>query len=56
MTTLPNTLWYGIFWTTRSNQIIEQDLFISNVQQIGIHLSNPFTFFDRCNYYVPSII
>nr|UWM93533.1 NADH dehydrogenase subunit G [Renanthera citrina] len=43
MTTLPNTLWYRIFWTTRSNQIIEQDFFISNVQQIGIHLSTDFS-------------
>ncbi|CAN6462607.1 unnamed protein product [Victoria cruziana] len=36
--TIPNTSWYGIIWTTRSNQVIEQDL-TSNVQQIGIHLS-----------------
>nr|UDZ59835.1 NADH-plastoquinone oxidoreductase subunit 6 [Echinodorus paniculatus] len=35
------TSWYGVIWTTRSNQIIEQDL-ISNVQQIGIHLSTDF--------------
>ncbi|PRQ40620.1 putative NADH:ubiquinone reductase (H(+)-translocating) [Rosa chinensis] len=35
------TSWYGIIWTTRSNQIIEQDL-ISNSQQIGIHLSTDF--------------
>lgn len=33
---------YGIFQTTKSNQIIEQDL-ISNVQQIGIHLSTDFS-------------
>jgi hypothetical protein len=33
--------WYGIIWTTRSNQITEQDL-TSNVQQIGIHLSTDF--------------
>nr|YP_009489073.1 NADH dehydrogenase subunit G [Nuphar shimadae]AWD77870.1 NADH dehydrogenase subunit G [Nuphar shimadae] len=39
--TIPNTSWYGIIWTTRSNQIIEQDL-TSNVQQIGIHLSTDF--------------
>ncbi|CAN6454793.1 unnamed protein product [Victoria cruziana] len=24
--TIPNTSWYGIIWTTRSNQVIEQDL------------------------------
>nr|QJS34903.1 NADH-plastoquinone oxidoreductase subunit 6 [Erythronium japonicum] len=39
--TIPDTSWYGISWTTRSNQILEQDL-ISNVQQIGIHLSTDF--------------
>nr|YP_010534833.1 NADH-plastoquinone oxidoreductase subunit 6 [Illicium jiadifengpi]UYA96105.1 NADH-plastoquinone oxidoreductase subunit 6 [Illicium jiadifengpi] len=39
--TILDTSWYGIIWTTRSNQIIEQDL-ISNVQQIGIHLSTDF--------------
>nr|YP_010395211.1 NdhG [Boenninghausenia albiflora]UQJ72739.1 NdhG [Boenninghausenia albiflora]BEV75418.1 NADH dehydrogenase subunit G [Boenninghausenia albiflora] len=38
ITTILDTSWYGIIWTTRSNQIIEQDL-ISNSQQIGIHLS-----------------
>nr|YP_009869332.1 NADH-plastoquinone oxidoreductase subunit 6 [Allium neriniflorum]QKJ80921.1 NADH-plastoquinone oxidoreductase subunit 6 [Allium neriniflorum] len=41
ITTIADTSWYGIIWTTRSNQIIEQD-FISNVQQIGIHLSTDF--------------
>nr|YP_009759201.1 NADH dehydrogenase subunit 6 [Epipremnum amplissimum]YP_010940030.1 NADH dehydrogenase subunit 6 [Monstera deliciosa]QIQ48401.1 NADH dehydrogenase subunit 6 [Epipremnum amplissimum]WLN31442.1 NADH dehydrogenase subunit 6 [Monstera deliciosa] len=40
-TTIPDTSWYGIIWTTKSNHIIEQDL-ISNVQQIGIHLSTDF--------------
>nr|YP_010047781.1 NADH-plastoquinone oxidoreductase subunit 6 [Pilea thymifolia]QPK42388.1 NADH-plastoquinone oxidoreductase subunit 6 [Pilea thymifolia] len=40
-TTIRDTSWYGIIWTTRSNQIIEQDL-ISNSQQIGIHLSTEF--------------
>lgn len=39
--TILDTSWYGILWTTRSNQILEQDL-ISNVQQIGIHLSTDF--------------
>nr|APL97740.1 NADH-plastoquinone oxidoreductase subunit 6 [Lilium brownii var. viridulum]QOP62181.1 NADH dehydrogenase subunit 6 [Lilium davidii var. unicolor] len=39
--TIPDTSWYGILWTTRSNQILEQDL-ISYVQQIGIHLSTDF--------------
>nr|AXR89245.1 NADH-plastoquinone oxidoreductase subunit 6 [Schisandra henryi]AXR89327.1 NADH-plastoquinone oxidoreductase subunit 6 [Schisandra henryi]AXR89411.1 NADH-plastoquinone oxidoreductase subunit 6 [Schisandra henryi]AXR89494.1 NADH-plastoquinone oxidoreductase subunit 6 [Schisandra henryi]AXR89577.1 NADH-plastoquinone oxidoreductase subunit 6 [Schisandra henryi] len=39
--TILDTSWYGIIWTTRSNQIVEQDL-ISNVQQIGIHLSTDF--------------
>nr|QXI83849.1 NADH-plastoquinone oxidoreductase subunit 6 [Gentiana terglouensis]QXI86293.1 NADH-plastoquinone oxidoreductase subunit 6 [Gentiana bavarica] len=41
ITTIPNTSWYGIFWSTRSNQIVEQDLII-NSQQIGIHLSRNF--------------
>nr|YP_010279809.1 NdhG [Ottelia acuminata var. jingxiensis]YP_010279895.1 NdhG [Ottelia acuminata var. lunanensis]YP_010280066.1 NdhG [Ottelia balansae]QYH44942.1 NADH-plastoquinone oxidoreductase subunit 6 [Ottelia sp. 31]QYH46215.1 NADH-plastoquinone oxidoreductase subunit 6 [Ottelia sp. hch73_1]QYH46640.1 NADH-plastoquinone oxidoreductase subunit 6 [Ottelia sp. g2_1]UKG23077.1 NdhG [Ottelia sp. 30]UKG23238.1 NdhG [Ottelia sp. G2] len=41
ITTILETSWYGIIWTTRSNQIIEQDL-INNVQQIGIHLSTDF--------------
>nr|YP_010286663.1 NADH-plastoquinone oxidoreductase subunit 6 [Bauhinia purpurea]QKV48541.1 NADH-plastoquinone oxidoreductase subunit 6 [Bauhinia blakeana]UKT60585.1 NADH-plastoquinone oxidoreductase subunit 6 [Bauhinia purpurea]USG48287.1 NADH-plastoquinone oxidoreductase subunit 6 [Bauhinia purpurea] len=41
MTTILDTSWYGIIWTTRSNQILEQDL-ISNSQQIGIHLSTDF--------------
>nr|YP_010038170.1 NADH-plastoquinone oxidoreductase subunit 6 [Trithuria lanterna]YP_010038179.1 NADH-plastoquinone oxidoreductase subunit 6 [Trithuria lanterna]QII42282.1 NADH-plastoquinone oxidoreductase subunit 6 [Trithuria lanterna]QII42291.1 NADH-plastoquinone oxidoreductase subunit 6 [Trithuria lanterna] len=39
--TISNTSWYGIVWTTRSNQIIEQEL-TSNVQRIGIHLSTDF--------------
>lgn len=39
--TILDTSWYGILWTTRSNQILEQDL-ISYVQQIGIHLSTDF--------------
>lgn len=43
MATISDTSWYGIIWTTRSNQIIEQDL-ISNSQQIGIHLSTDFSF------------
>nr|YP_010151106.1 NADH-plastoquinone oxidoreductase subunit 6 [Daphne retusa]YP_010151115.1 NADH-plastoquinone oxidoreductase subunit 6 [Daphne retusa]QQV73666.1 NADH-plastoquinone oxidoreductase subunit 6 [Daphne retusa]QQV73675.1 NADH-plastoquinone oxidoreductase subunit 6 [Daphne retusa] len=41
ITTIFDTSWYGIIWTTRSNQLIEQDL-ISNSQQIGIHLSTDF--------------
>nr|YP_009730353.1 NADH-plastoquinone oxidoreductase subunit 6 [Helicia shweliensis]YP_010158818.1 NADH dehydrogenase subunit 6 [Helicia nilagirica]QHT54489.1 NADH-plastoquinone oxidoreductase subunit 6 [Helicia shweliensis]QRG31085.1 NADH dehydrogenase subunit 6 [Helicia nilagirica] len=41
ITTILDTSWYGVIWTTRSNQIIEQDL-ISNGQQIGIHLSTNF--------------
>nr|WAU47791.1 NADH dehydrogenase subunit 6 [Saxifraga fortunei var. pilosissima] len=41
ITIITDTSWYGIIWTTRSNQIIEQD-FISNSQQIGIHLSTDF--------------
>nr|YP_009769727.1 NdhG [Mirbelia oxylobioides]QIT00429.1 NdhG [Mirbelia oxylobioides] len=41
ITTIPDTSWYGIIWTTRSNQIIEQDL-INTSQQIGIHLSTDF--------------
>nr|YP_010034651.1 NADH-plastoquinone oxidoreductase subunit 6 [Aponogeton lakhonensis]QOX09341.1 NADH-plastoquinone oxidoreductase subunit 6 [Aponogeton lakhonensis]UGC02087.1 NdhG [Aponogeton lakhonensis] len=41
ITTILEISWYGIIWTTKSSQIIEQDL-ISNVQQIGIHLSTDF--------------
>uniref|UniRef100_A0A3Q7HAL9 NAD(P)H-quinone oxidoreductase subunit 6, chloroplastic n=1 Tax=Solanum lycopersicum TaxID=4081 RepID=A0A3Q7HAL9_SOLLC len=41
ITTISDTSWYGIILTTRSNQIIEQD-FLSNSQQIGIHLSRDF--------------
>nr|YP_009577416.1 NADH dehydrogenase subunit G [Nymphoides hydrophylla]AZA07004.1 NADH dehydrogenase subunit G [Nymphoides hydrophylla] len=41
ITIIPDTSWYGIIWTTKSNQIIEQDL-LSNSQQIGIHLSTDF--------------
>uniref|UniRef100_UPI0030E4702C NADH-plastoquinone oxidoreductase subunit 6 n=1 Tax=Myosurus minimus TaxID=59993 RepID=UPI0030E4702C len=41
ITTILDTSWYGIIWTTRSNQIIEQDL-INNGQQIGIHLATDF--------------
>nr|UGN11131.1 NADH-plastoquinone oxidoreductase subunit 6 [Sclerolaena napiformis]UGN11216.1 NADH-plastoquinone oxidoreductase subunit 6 [Sclerolaena napiformis] len=39
--TIFNTSWYGIIWTTKSNQILEQDL-INASQQIGIHLSTDF--------------
>lgn len=39
--TIFETSWYDIIWTTKSNQIIEQDL-ISNSQQIGIHISTDF--------------
>ncbi|KAL8505799.1 hypothetical protein ACS0TY_016865 [Phlomoides rotata] len=38
ITTIPDTSWYGIIWTTKSNQILEQNL-ISNSKQIGIHLA-----------------
>ena len=41
ITKIPDTSWYGMIWTTRPNQIIEQDL-ISTSQQIGIHLSTDF--------------
>nr|YP_009671431.1 NADH-plastoquinone oxidoreductase subunit 6 [Passiflora obovata]QCX30686.1 NADH-plastoquinone oxidoreductase subunit 6 [Passiflora obovata] len=41
ITFISDTTWYGIIWTTRANQILEQDL-ISNGQQIGIHLSTDF--------------
>jgi NAD(P)H-quinone oxidoreductase subunit 6 len=41
ITIIPDTTWYGIIWTTRANQIIEQDL-VSNGQQIGIHLATDF--------------
>lgn len=41
ITTILDTSWYGVIWTTRLNQILEQDL-ISSSQQIGIHLSTDF--------------
>nr|DBA44613.1 TPA_asm: NADH-plastoquinone oxidoreductase subunit 6 [Batis maritima] len=41
ISTILDTSWYGIIWTTRLKQILEQDL-ISNSQQIGIHLSTDF--------------
>nr|YP_010007057.1 NdhG [Passiflora haematostigma]YP_010007519.1 NdhG [Passiflora rhamnifolia]QNR05824.1 NdhG [Passiflora haematostigma]QNR06362.1 NdhG [Passiflora rhamnifolia] len=41
ITFISDTTWYGIIWTTRANQILEQDL-ISNGQQIGIHLLTDF--------------
>nr|YP_009544339.1 NADH-plastoquinone oxidoreductase subunit 6 [Salvia chanryoenica]YP_010527390.1 NADH-plastoquinone oxidoreductase subunit 6 [Salvia glabrescens]AYO45891.1 NADH-plastoquinone oxidoreductase subunit 6 [Salvia chanryoenica]UFK28657.1 NADH dehydrogenase subunit 6 [Salvia chanroenica]UXW63131.1 NADH-plastoquinone oxidoreductase subunit 6 [Salvia glabrescens] len=41
ITTIPDTAWYGISWTTKLNHILEQDL-ISNSQQIGIHLATDF--------------
>nr|YP_010414096.1 NADH dehydrogenase subunit 6 [Wenchengia alternifolia]QJS33466.1 NADH dehydrogenase subunit 6 [Wenchengia alternifolia]QJS33554.1 NADH dehydrogenase subunit 6 [Wenchengia alternifolia]URQ21931.1 NADH dehydrogenase subunit 6 [Wenchengia alternifolia]URQ22019.1 NADH dehydrogenase subunit 6 [Wenchengia alternifolia]URQ22194.1 NADH dehydrogenase subunit 6 [Wenchengia alternifolia] len=41
ITTIPDTSWYGIIWTTKSNHILEQDL-ITNSQQIGIHLATDF--------------
>nr|YP_009568337.1 NADH-plastoquinone oxidoreductase subunit 6 [Plumbago auriculata]ADD31347.1 NADH-plastoquinone oxidoreductase subunit 6 protein [Plumbago auriculata]QBC69221.1 NADH-plastoquinone oxidoreductase subunit 6 [Plumbago auriculata]QBE86619.1 NADH-plastoquinone oxidoreductase subunit 6 [Plumbago auriculata] len=41
ITSILNTSWYGIVWTTRLNHIVEQDL-INNSQQIGIHLSTDF--------------
>lgn len=41
ITIISDTTWYGIIWTTRANQIIEQDL-VSNGQQIGIHLATDF--------------
>nr|YP_009777493.1 NADH-plastoquinone oxidoreductase subunit 6 [Holmskioldia sanguinea]QJA28355.1 NADH-plastoquinone oxidoreductase subunit 6 [Holmskioldia sanguinea]QJS34340.1 NADH dehydrogenase subunit 6 [Holmskioldia sanguinea] len=41
ITTIPDTSWYGIILTTKSNHILEQDL-ISNSQQIGIHLATDF--------------
>ncbi|KAI3845659.1 hypothetical protein MKX03_006639 [Papaver bracteatum] len=37
ITTIPDTSWYGVIWTTRSNHILEQDL-INKGQQIGIYL------------------
>ena len=41
ITIILDTTWYGIIWTTRANQILEQDL-VNNSQQIGIHLSTDF--------------
>ena len=43
--TILDTSCYVIIWTTRSYQIIEQDL-ISNSQQNGIHLSTIFFPFE----------
>ncbi|MBW1279315.1 NADH-quinone oxidoreductase subunit J, partial [Escherichia coli] len=41
ISTILDTSWYGVIWTTKLNQILEQDL-ISNSQQIGSHLSTDF--------------
>nr|YP_010362940.1 NADH-plastoquinone oxidoreductase subunit 6 [Euphorbia pteroneura]UNS16978.1 NADH-plastoquinone oxidoreductase subunit 6 [Euphorbia pteroneura] len=41
ITIIPDTSWYGIIWTTTTNQILEQDL-INNGPQIGIHLATDF--------------
>nr|YP_010213192.1 NADH-plastoquinone oxidoreductase subunit 6 [Linum grandiflorum]UBK11742.1 NADH-plastoquinone oxidoreductase subunit 6 [Linum grandiflorum] len=41
ITIISDTSWYAIIWTTRTNQILEQDL-TNNGQQIGIHLSTDF--------------
>nr|YP_010008340.1 NADH-plastoquinone oxidoreductase subunit 6 [Quisqualis littorea]QNR88112.1 NADH-plastoquinone oxidoreductase subunit 6 [Quisqualis littorea] len=41
ISTILDTSWYAIIWTTKSNQILEQDL-VGNSQQIGIHLSTDF--------------
>nr|YP_009630943.1 NADH dehydrogenase subunit 6 [Bongardia chrysogonum]QBZ77359.1 NADH dehydrogenase subunit 6 [Bongardia chrysogonum]QWC55194.1 NADH-plastoquinone oxidoreductase subunit 6 [Bongardia chrysogonum] len=41
ITTISDTSWYGIIWTAKSNQILEQDL-LNTGQQIGIHLSTDF--------------
>jgi len=41
ITIISGISWYGIIWTTRPNQIIEQDL-ISTSQQIRIHLSTDY--------------
>nr|YP_010340318.1 NADH-plastoquinone oxidoreductase subunit 6 [Solanum aturense]UNZ92643.1 NADH-plastoquinone oxidoreductase subunit 6 [Solanum aturense] len=38
ITTISDTSWYGIIWTTRSNQIIEQD-FLSNSLVVHIKRS-----------------
>ncbi|KAI3908665.1 hypothetical protein MKW98_012149 [Papaver atlanticum] len=43
ITTILDTSWYGVIWTTRSNHILEQKL-INKGQQIGIHLSTDFFF------------
>nr|ATL61646.1 NADH dehydrogenase subunit 6 [Argostemma yappii] len=41
ISTILDMSWDAIIWTTRSNQILEQDL-ITNNQQIGVHLSTDF--------------
>nr|ATL62742.1 NADH dehydrogenase subunit 6 [Colletoecema dewevrei] len=41
ISTILDMSWDAIIWTTRSNQILEQDL-ITNSQQIGVHLSTDF--------------
>ncbi|KVI11508.1 NADH:ubiquinone oxidoreductase, subunit 1/F420H2 oxidoreductase subunit H [Cynara cardunculus var. scolymus] len=43
ITTIPDTSWYDIIWTSNANQIIKQDL-ISNSQQIGIQFFLPFEY------------
>nr|ATL61185.1 NADH dehydrogenase subunit 6 [Anthospermum spathulatum] len=41
ISTILDMSWDAIIWTTRSNQILEQDL-ITNNQQLGVHLSTDF--------------
>nr|ATL61262.1 NADH dehydrogenase subunit 6 [Theligonum cynocrambe] len=41
ISTILDISWNTIIWTTKSNQILEQDL-ITNNQQIGVHLSTDF--------------
>nr|YP_010164860.1 NADH-plastoquinone oxidoreductase subunit 6 [Ophiorrhiza pumila]YP_010181338.1 NADH dehydrogenase subunit 6 [Ophiorrhiza densa]ATL62347.1 NADH dehydrogenase subunit 6 [Ophiorrhiza mungos]QRN71565.1 NADH-plastoquinone oxidoreductase subunit 6 [Ophiorrhiza pumila]QVD42901.1 NADH dehydrogenase subunit 6 [Ophiorrhiza densa] len=41
ISTILDMSWDAIIWTTRSNQILEQDL-LNNSQQIGVHLSTDF--------------
>ncbi|KRG94385.1 hypothetical protein GLYMA_19G081000v4, partial [Glycine max] len=47
ITTILDTSWREIIWTTRPNQIIEQDL-ISTSQQIGIHLVEGYVIGELC--------
>ncbi|KAI3841184.1 hypothetical protein MKX03_004888 [Papaver bracteatum] len=47
ITTIPDTSWYGVIWTTRSNQILEQDLINKDHSISGLKLLCRIQSFDN---------